>query len=162
MPTRDFDAERRAKLIQGGLKTFILAGDEYTIRPAIDPDSLVDYEEIVANTNSRNVLEVLDRVFLDMVLPSQEEQYREARKRRLDYQGIGADGDMREIAASTVKVIDPNTLVEVIAWIVEQVTGRPFSWPDGSPGSPVSNGTSGMASSPSQELTPPPSTSAVS
>jgi hypothetical protein len=162
MPQRDFDAERRQRILQAGITTFVLGGDTYTLRPSVDPDAFAGYDRITEDTPGDEALRLIDDLMCEMILPSQGDTYRAARKRKLVDFELPTDATPEQVADTTAKLIDLQTLFDVVAWLVEQVTGRPFSWPDGSTPSSSPNGMPSTGIFDSEESTPQLSTSAAS
>jgi len=159
MAHKDFDSERVERW-QEGLLTFTIGGDEYTVRPSVDPRALAKYDEMdPTSITNDEAFAIMDEVICAFILPGQAERWHAARGRTLESLGIGPDASRDEVIEASRKCIDLAAVMDVIPWLMEEVTGRPLPQPGDSTGSPDTSGTPSTDSSPLPESMPEPSIS---
>jgi hypothetical protein len=118
---RDFDADRRAADPERDPVTFALGGETFTVvsDPSLgDTFALADAPEFdpqdLNSTTSIGALRALKRFIRTMIEPDEHERF--------------------ELALSRVPTTQGYVLMEVAAWIAEQVTGFPTQPPASSSG----------------------------
>lgn len=120
---RNFDAEwGRAEP-----KQFILRGHTFTLMPDLPPDVFARYQDM-ADTVGQGMtntmaLELLDDVVLTCLTPDCHDAWREVRALRDE------------------NVVGLNRMNELIQYMIEEITGRPFT------SAPISTPTAGTAAS---------------
>lgn len=130
MPARNFNDRRRAQ----ERVTFVIGPDdfEFQCKMRVRPEVIVDYEKLPDDAPAAVVLEVLDRLIPDLLIPEHAEPWLRLR---------AEEGD---------EAVELGELAELAAWLVESVVNRPLGADSSSSASPSTTGTNSTAASPSQ------------
>lgn len=112
---RDFDAARA----EADPLTFTLGGEQFTARATMPAGVLLDIANAHANGDELELLKLVG-VFIEQIVPDE-------------------DHDRFVVA---MRLTDQATVFDLVAWVIEETTGRPFGKPSSSPQSPASGGES--------------------
>jgi hypothetical protein len=113
---KDFDVERAKRRLTEGDRMFILCGEEFVVRPAVKPETLLPFAGIDQDTDPLVALAAIDDLFKALVEPRNNSVARYEKIRKAD------DDD----------VLNNEDLLDLAMWLIEVASGRT---PTGSPSS---------------------------
>lgn len=114
MTTRNFDVEREARLASLELATFVMRGNEFTVRDDVNPNVIMLFEQLGNRDSDKSQgeqMQMVDDVMLGLVMPQDATAY-------LEMRATDSPGLME--------------LVSAAQWCLEQITNRPFEPSSGS------------------------------
>ena len=140
----DFDQERQARVAR--LRTFRIGGEQFTVRASVRPEALLDWESVGGDTSAEETLRVIDSTILALV----ENENGQA----------GAHERWQALRTREDDAVSLEDLLDVMAWLMEQQTGRPTVQPSDSSTKPEQAGTNSTdaSSSAASPVEPEPST----
>lgn len=112
---KDFDAARKQR--ETTERSFTIGGQEFTYRAAVAPEALIDWNEAATGAKKlteREWLELFDATIVLILDEGQEETWKTVRNPRAEHP------------------LNLEDIREVLAWLIEQATGRPTGEPSGS------------------------------
>ena len=111
--TRNFDTGRsRIEPSQ-----FTIGGETYTLRRRIRPEVLIQWDDFDATIETAEMITLIDTMMCRMLIPTDGDRW-------LEHRQVDDESD---------RVLSIGDLLELMPWIVEQVTGRPSESPSSSP-----------------------------
>lgn len=112
---RDFDAARAEANAEP--LTFTLGGEDFTAATDLPSGVLLDMAAAFTSDDPSMGLDLFSELFRVMVAPEDAERF-----------------------AVAVRKVGLSTVLDLVGWIVEESTGRPFNKPSPSPPRPVQSG----------------------
>lgn len=130
---RDFDQERRERQALTPRETFTIAGREFTVRAAVNPDVFVPWMMMTGDEGMLATLGIVWTAIAECV--EERELWEEARAER-----------------DPARTIDSDDLLQLLPYLLETVTGRPTGADASSSDGSASTGTTSTEPSSSPEV----------